>query len=617
MFEKIFKAARQKGQVLVFYALALPTLFMFVGAAADFGWWYLNESRLQNSADAAVLVGAKKVGSKALAEYETATGRSDHTTKIEFVNALPNGYYDNLNIDEPLRTLIPAESDNYKQIKGYATTNFENNLKLAEGETVDTENFFNDHLYGPYNPAKSLRPIYYSVELTGEANHLFKIIEKFVPDSVMNLKAVAIARISFPTKNNTGAGGGGGGGGEDPPADPPEEQPVEPPVDPPEEFEELKAGNVIVGNWEVQNYYAKKIKDPAAYTKKYGRTLFTGKWNHFRDPDKNIHSNDSAGHYKDEDLRIYDGSANTYGTPANGGNKYSSNELESINLDFTQDINYTYTNGEDGYSTYDWDIGWDMPPDVSSISAINGGSKTVRTHSQFYFDKAYTGRKGNKNDILYARIESEPMWSNLGFKNMKQLNTVRQIVLNINDSNMDETKRPLVIFYDGPETNSINPNLTADEKAGFFDGTKRIRQSQPVVMNLNADFRGILYAPNSPVVFNSNGHAFEGLVIAKNFLSLKTDSDFYVEDGKYYASESNRTEYFKITNKTGNSMFIDATGNVQYKAYTGSYKVGTYETFGHTELDETFFMTDTDRDVFHILKNGIDNLITVSEISQQ
>ncbi len=60
MFEKFFKTVRQKGQVLVFYAFAIPTLFLFVGAAADFGWYYLNVSRMQNAADAAVTAGVSK-----------------------------------------------------------------------------------------------------------------------------------------------------------------------------------------------------------------------------------------------------------------------------------------------------------------------------------------------------------------------------------------------------------------------------------------------------------------------------------------------------------------------------------------------------------------------------
>ncbi len=57
MLKKFLKSLTQKGQVLVFYGLMIPTLFMFVGAAADFGWLYLNQSRLQNAADAAANAG--------------------------------------------------------------------------------------------------------------------------------------------------------------------------------------------------------------------------------------------------------------------------------------------------------------------------------------------------------------------------------------------------------------------------------------------------------------------------------------------------------------------------------------------------------------------------------
>ena len=55
MLEKIFKRCGSKGQVLVFFAFMIPLSFMFVAAAFEFGWWYLNQSRLQNAADAAVL----------------------------------------------------------------------------------------------------------------------------------------------------------------------------------------------------------------------------------------------------------------------------------------------------------------------------------------------------------------------------------------------------------------------------------------------------------------------------------------------------------------------------------------------------------------------------------
>ena len=56
MFKRFFA---QRGQVLVFYALLIPLLFLFAGIGLDLGWYYLNVSRLQNAADAAALAGAQ------------------------------------------------------------------------------------------------------------------------------------------------------------------------------------------------------------------------------------------------------------------------------------------------------------------------------------------------------------------------------------------------------------------------------------------------------------------------------------------------------------------------------------------------------------------------------
>ena len=106
-------------------------------------------------------------------------------------------------------------------------------------------------------------------------------------------------------------------------------------------------------------------------------------------------------------------------------------------------------------------------------------------------------------------------------------------------------------------------------------------------MNLNDDFRGILYVPNSPVVFNGNGKNFNGFIVAKKYLSLKTD--FYEDNGRYYESSADKTtEYFKIEethNGVTNTMFIDEYGEVQYEELeTPPLKYGTYDTFNRTEL---------------------------------
>ena len=83
MLKKFFKKKLQKGQALVFFAIAVPTLFMFVAAVVEFGWWFINQSRLQNAADAAVLAGVN-------AMLENA----DENTVLsyDFVNRVPDGY---------------------------------------------------------------------------------------------------------------------------------------------------------------------------------------------------------------------------------------------------------------------------------------------------------------------------------------------------------------------------------------------------------------------------------------------------------------------------------------------------------------------------------------------
>ncbi len=58
MFKRIKQCFIQRGQVAVFYALMVPMILLVGGAGVDLGWYYLNVSRMQNAADAAVMAGA-------------------------------------------------------------------------------------------------------------------------------------------------------------------------------------------------------------------------------------------------------------------------------------------------------------------------------------------------------------------------------------------------------------------------------------------------------------------------------------------------------------------------------------------------------------------------------
>ncbi len=120
-----------------------------------------------------------------------------------------------------------------------------------------------------------------------------------------------------------------------------------------------------------------------------------------------------------------------------------------------------------------------------------------------------------------------------------------------------------MFFYSGPE------KITKDENDPKF----HIRDSQPLILNLNADARVNLFAPHSPVVINGNGHTMQGFVIAKEFVQLTTAADYTVVteevDGetinRYYDSSAKTKEYFLKEDENGNNLFTDKFGNVQTK----------------------------------------------------
>ncbi len=620
----MLKKFLQKGQVLALYALILPLIFICLGMAADFGWWYFNLSRLQNAADAAVLVGANKIA----ADYQET--HENFNPLVDFVNQVPEQY------KKAKSTKIPNFNGDTETVTNLATEYADKNFEYPN---LRATNFFKDYAYGDM---ETLNQMYYVVELNGKANHLFSIMEQF---GDMKLKAVAVAQIF-------------GNEAETPPPDPPQPPPI---ID---DLNSIKTSTVIVGNWEVQKWYYDN-RNNNNWKNKYAAIydmdeLFNGKWNHFREPNKQIHAtlkiNNGKITLREENLVIQDhnsGASNVYETPANGSKKYNWYELESINLDFTQDMQLTLRNGLT-YLTEDWDvydvedisgtpIRWRKPPtaEIAKIEASHGGSIEVRTHSQFNFEAPYYTRPEDSSkppanyttyqydednpprqypDPLGVRIESEPMWYNLGVKNNQaELNTVRQIIININQSNMteldadgnpvdaNETYRPLIIFYDGPETNSKNPNLIkalSEGKITEIRALSKSRRSQPIILNLEDNFSGVLCVPNSPVVLNANGNKFRGLIFAQQYYSLKEDSDFYKADGRYYDSAEKTNEYFKVAygKNSNHYMFVDKIGNVQYKLYSegtnqnssSSYyqnvhRYGDIDAFGIEKLEELFF----------------------------
>lgn len=608
-----FKKIKQRGQVMVLWALLTLICFVpLIGAGMDLGWYYLNVSRLQNAADAAALAGAKTLENKSFATFGTHYYATSLITKapdnielgvLEYENIVKEkvnitGLEKYRSAAEVKEAIIASrdEVEKYTRVNLYDTTAVESPTKSTQtisatdtwstsaknsGKIVNgTVNLFiertklRNDVYGP---------MYYQVVLEENVSHLF--LRGFDP---MKAKVAATALLKHHD------------------------------IDLLTKMSKLE-DTTVMKNWEIQNESRKK-----------GITPYVGNWNHFQRADKKIYYTDGDV-VRREDIQIKSGGKNGTARPtdANGNKQWDDKDLDSINIDYKQDVYLDKT----GFTT-DWDLGVALPSPVTSIQARGysnwSTSKAfdLRIHSYVDFDKPWPTRypQASKPDILWARIESDPYYWNLGGeieKTMQELNSVRQIFLNFNSPNTQTYPsgstnglegaymyRPLFIYYMGPEKLEKN------------DTTKRV--SQPLVLNFNTDYNAVIFAPNSPVVINGNEHKFTGFVIAKKFVKsveagdykkvvtrLDTNKEVYIEptyktydnnkdvlksigkdeeiptgnievtypdgdsDKKYYINEDCAC-YYKIVETSPikctehnkqheNTFFVDAKGNLQVK----------------------------------------------------
>lgn len=528
MFKKKFfrSSWKHRGQAMVLYALLIPILFLFVGVGIDFGWYFLNVSRLQNAADAAALAGAWKIvrHDNSMKDYyvPALVDPPDDITVYEKMYVLSNtsvsGY-----TEETIQTEL-----GYKEARWYANKNLSRpTSEPSENLTAVTNEWSTDETLSnvTFSAALYARDIdkateertshsangikYYKVTLTEKISHLF--LQGLDP---MEAQVVAYAVLKLHEQDFVTT------------------------------IEGMRKDKGII-NWEYQNYYMHQ-----------GIAAYTGKWNHYQDSDI---SYTAGSAHRVESKNISPSTA--VGTSANNaaGNKntiYSEDEVDSINLDFRAESVFGGTyNGVSSMATwdFDWDLRSELPEGVTRKAAYNTGwyqdsNDDLRIIASFNFTSAWKDRDPDdfKADILWTTIESEPMWFKMPFhdKDQPSMSSVRQIVLNVKASNTatatknDEngnsvtyyTQRPFFIIYTGPEVN---------------DTENTVRQSQPVILNLYADWNAILYMPNSPVIINGNGYKLNGFVIAKEYHRLAKDTDYTADN-----------EYVEVTDSYGHRIFV-------------------------------------------------------------
>ena len=602
MFKKIldfFKSKKQKGQSLAFFAISVPFLCLFVGAAMDFGWMYYNQSRLQNAADSAALIGARTLigGSKYKMVNYTYTDMplSQYDTAAFVSNSDPGLLLMQQNSTVSSKTKDGVDSKKYPYgdsiAKIYALSNLKGTRAYDDSDTsqssvkvklVDSDNVgsvsgyenvkFESKLWGPNEDDED--SLYYTVTLSTKLDHLFGgIMENF---GIAQLPSVATSAVKI---FYDGAG-----------------LPLYIQM-------KVKEKNNTFPNWEEI-----KVQKGNNSTAANNRSVLTGG------------SYYSSGNVNRVEASLLNGNsfASSKGNPYKTG--VDQTAFDDLFIDYQGEMNRNLTtNGDEDLVPNTVSGNWDYGDDTTT----NSYKYNYRIHFPVMMVSKYKVRAGKDSDPLYAFIEQEPIkqivYQSDGTSYLRgNMSSVRQIIICNDYANTDSDARPWVFFYEGPEipyapsepdaSDVLNGTMTEDEYYEQLVKLKKQAHSDhpeyydsdgdyigdrpflPIILNLYRDFRGIIFAPNNPVIINGNGYKMEGFVIAREFRRLKIYSDF--QNAKYSGSSvsgdngkpvyvyPNVSTYKGVSSK--NAPFYAEVSNWKTKPSVSSEKGGSNNTSSKT-----------------------------------
>lgn len=588
-FDKIIPSRinfRQHGQVMALFALLVPVLFIFAGVGMDLGWYYLNVSRLQNAADAAALAGARALieTNDTLSEYKGV----QLIDKFYAEDDTGMGSDDEGNID----TVSGDEA---------AAAYVLRNLSSDENWTGGTGNYTMNSNWGVGNSKIIMAPslykyggnFYYVVNIKESVQHFFMPGLDWL-DS-MNAPVIAVAML---TKNSGGtstdtvaetytpveivfdANGGVFSDGTtastksiknpDSMEDDEVSESLTPDTGTPtyesntkssvKEFKGVWSTNPNPTEGQIIDIY----QDGAQLTKTELAKLFGDNetvtlyavWEEVLP-----HNNKTLWeqmHYLIA-KNVYDPDWDV-STRKYGFSKLNHNSFDTIDKTYLNDYHYyteyinmaaTDANKTNLSNVNQYFIDFRRNDWLSVYRGWYYSDTKSRTHSLFNVNTTYNVRSSYNDDPMYLRVEAEPGTDH--YSSSYYYTPVRQIVININADNTADNLRPLFFYYDGPDA-------VKSENA----------EPQPVILNLNANFKGVLFMPDVPVVINGNGHTFEGFIVASEFRYLSTGGTQvkYSSDGK------------TITNASNNKIRINPdNGDVYSTLATGDNALDTYNKY--------------------------------------
>ena len=524
----VFKKIRQRGQILLLYALMIPTLFFFVGITFDLSWYYLNVARMQNAADAAVLAGAQT-----LIEREGTLSDYNYTT---FVNG-----FDGSKVS-PSTTRNTFTGDSIA--KDYVMKNIAGDNSFWASDTLQDvftqrDLRFTGRLLGDSN--NNYDVLYYHIMLEEDVPHM--MLGKFFPD--MKAKVSSVAKITQFMKGY-------------------------------DLYQQMKllGDKQTYSSW-YDIYKQKNYSDNAADA----RSVILSSNSDLED----YHYTETAdlpynSKYLFDNLLV--------------GTDPAAPQASNYSIDDWAYRTYREININTVYAVRDAAFYSDAVVLAKARAEnVDYANLTDEELIQVLAKNSYDPLSKDSYDPLYVRIESEPAGK-----------PVRQVIINVNVDNTSDNARPIILFYDGP----------VDD------------ESLPVIFNLNAGFKGILFAPISPVVINGNKHKLQGFVIAGSYVLLTTGENYTKgDDDKFYDSDGTLIE--KIDNYAAhkcdthnsyhnNVMYIDELGEVQYKKIGGSY-----ETVDKWSLNSTYNLAETQFDSFNQIwleynTVSTDNLFTTADV---
>ena len=490
---------KQRGQIFLIYALLIPFLFFFVGITFDLSWYYVNVTRMQNAADAAVIAGAQTL----IGENGNLYCYMDKTFVDSYNSKDVAEFYQDTTLGDTIA-------------KTYVRKNLAKKSSSWDSDTIidswtRNELYFESTLLGSKND--NFETLYYHVMLEEDVPHMF--LNGWF-DS-MNAKVSAVVKISQYMKGY-------------------------------DFFEQMK----YLG-YKHSRLAMNDTNNPTRRDLIDARTVLVNRAN----PDyANNRLVETFNFYGDDgDKNIFDYLFAALNADAPSHNANMANDDKTSNR---YKLTHRIINIDSVYPVRDYGF-------YSNYNVL----RKIREENSAYDDlddnDLASALAKESYDPMYIRIEPE-------------IDFARQLIINVNVSNIDENTRPIVLIYEGP----------------VYD------ESKPVILNLNADFRGILYAPNSPVVINGNENDFLGFIIAKSYVELVTENedDFYDVIENEYIDDYGEVQY-------NNVMLVDVNGEVQYKKnYDGSYQTIPYQT-GNNEIFfeiDKFNLNNSEFDSFDIVK---------------